>query len=65
MIFISTAAIIFLVTKFRDIDWNKHCIVTDDDDHPDGYNYSDRSEYARHTTKITKVTEGGEIEYEG
>mmetsp|Transcript_33527 Transcript_33527/g.73548 ORF Transcript_33527/g.73548 Transcript_33527/m.73548 type:complete len:102 (+) Transcript_33527:103-408(+) len=56
MIFISTAAIIFLVTKFRDIDWNKHCIVPDEDDHDphgDGYYSNDRSEYdAHHTDKI-------------
>ena len=32
MIFVSAAAVIFLVTKFKEIDWAKTCVVLPDDE---------------------------------
>ena len=32
MIFISAAAVIFLVSKFQDIDWAKTCVVLPDEE---------------------------------
>lgn len=65
MIFISAAAVIFLVSKFKDIDWAKTCVVLpDEEEDHERYFLSDQphskaeDEPTPHAQMVRSVSDG-------